>query len=38
MNFGESVFLAGILQKTGKEDKNVKRTKLNRNENYYRRF
>jgi hypothetical protein len=36
MSFGESVFSAGLFQKIGKRDENIKRTKLNRDENYSR--
>jgi hypothetical protein len=39
MSFGESVFLAALFQKIGKGgSKHEKRTKLNRDENYSRRF
>jgi hypothetical protein len=38
MSFGEFLFLAGLFQKIGKEDQNVKRTKLNHDKNYSRRF
>jgi hypothetical protein len=38
MSFGEYVFLAGLFLKTGKGIKTSKRTKLNRDEIYSRRF